>query len=202
MPPRSRYSPITARNSSCISGSSPVVGSSRIGQLRVVEQRLNGDRSSGDSRSTDHPTRRWIGLEALSQKRCGPQPADSASLGAEPQASRPVSRRSQLKSPGRLPSRARISRLARWLSRPKTNALPLVGCSRSAASGSWSSFRHRSGPKRHLALTDRYRDLVNPTSGPVALGQSLCLDHGCHIDARPLSAPAQSCREQVIDGCR
>ena len=68
-----------------------------------------------------------IGLEPLRQYGPRPQAAHPARIGAELQGLASGDPRIARKVPGRLPSRARILRLAKWLSSPKISARPLVG---------------------------------------------------------------------------
>ena len=96
-------------------------------QFRIVKQRLDQPDllpvAAGEL--AERPIE--IGLEPLGQQGCAPRPFIPRASAQNLKNSRPVSRESHAKSPGRLPRRARISRLWSRLSSPNRVAVPRVG---------------------------------------------------------------------------
>ena len=181
--PRSRSSATTVRNSSCISGSNPLVGSSRITSsgwwksawISPIFWRFPRESSrSGRDRSA---SKRSASACAL------PRPSIPRSAANSRSSSRPVMPSSYEKSPGRLPTRARIARLSRRLSSPNSRALPLVGCRRSRSVRIVVVFPAPLGPRKpKISPAATVRQSVFDAARPsVALGQAVGLDHRGHL---------------------
>ena len=126
---------------------------------------------------------RTIEVRARSARRARPSgqgPRMPRSAAKNVTSSRPVRRGSHANSPGRLPSRARIARLSRRLSRPNSRALPLVGCRRSSSVRIIVVLPAPLGPRKPNT-SPRATDseiVVDPALVAVALGQAIGLDDG------------------------